>query len=67
MSDTGRGMSQEILERLFTEKAFSTKIGGTGLGIKIVKDVVDAHGGTICVDSKKDVGTSFTITLPLQQ
>ena len=67
VSDTGRGMSQEILERLFTQKAFSTKIGGTGLGIKIVKDVVDAHGGTICVDSKKDLGTTFTLTLPLQQ
>jgi len=57
--DTGRGMPAEIRESLFTSKAISKKAGGTGLGTKIVKDVVDAHGGTI-------VGTTFHIYLPFQ-
>lgn len=43
--DTGRGMPPEVRDRLFTKSTLSTKPGGTGLGTKIVKDVVDAHGG----------------------
>ena len=37
-------MPPDVSDRLFTKRAFSTKPGGTGLGTKIVKDVVDAHG-----------------------
>lgn len=61
--DTGKGMSPEVRDSLFTYRAISRKAGGTGLGTKIVKDVVDAHGGTITVESTEGVGTAFHITL----
>jgi len=67
VADTGRGMPQEILKNLFTTRAISRKAGGTGLGTKIVKDVVDAHGGQITVESEEDVGTAFHICLPFHQ
>jgi len=63
--DTGRGMPAHIRERLFSARAVTTKKGGTGLGTKIVKDVVDAHCGTIRVESTPGVGTIFHIELPL--
>ena len=65
--DNGPGMSPDIRDSLFTGRAKSNKVGGTGLGTKIVKDVVDAHGGQISVESKEDVGTTIHIRLPLQQ
>jgi signal transduction histidine kinase len=65
--DTGRGMPPHVRERLFTKRAISTKAGGTGLGTKIIKDVVDAHGGKITVDSEEGKGTTFHIMLPIQQ
>ena len=64
VKDTGRGMTREVQESLFTAKVLSCKAGGTGLGTKIVKDVVDAHGGTIQVESQEGLGTTFTICLP---
>ena len=66
VSDTGRGMPPEVRESLFTARAISRKEGGTGLGTKIVKDVVDAHGGQITVQSQVGVGTTFSICLPLR-
>jgi signal transduction histidine kinase len=63
--DTGRGMPPHIRERLFSARAVTTKKGGTGLGTKIVKDVVDAHKGKIWVESEQDKGTSFHVQLPL--
>jgi signal transduction histidine kinase len=63
--DTGKGMSPEVRDSLFTYQAVSRKIGGTGLGTKIVKDVVDAHGGSITVESTEGVGTAFHITLAI--
>lgn len=65
VSDTGRGMPTHIRERLFSAKAVSTKKGGTGLGTKIVKDVVDAHHGKIWVESEPGIGTTFHMQLPL--
>lgn len=62
--DTGRGMAPDVLSSLFTYHVVSRKPGGTGLGTKIVKDVVDAHGGTIRVESTEGKGTTFTICLP---
>ena len=43
----------------------SQKPGGTGLGTKIVKDAVAAHGGAITVESEEGVGTTFHISLPI--
>ncbi len=65
VADTGRGMPPEIRDRLFSAKAVSTKKGGTGLGTKIVKDVVDVHKGKIWVESEPGVGTTFHLRLPL--
>lgn len=65
VSDTGKGMSPEIRKSLFTSRPISDKRGGIGLGIKIVKNVVDAHKGHITVDSEQGQGTAFTIRLPI--
>ena len=63
--DTGRGMPPEVRDSLFTPHTVSRKAGGTGLGTKIVKDAVDAHGGQITVESEVGVGTMFHIRLPV--
>ena len=65
VTDTGRGMSPEVRDSLFTAGAISRKAGGTGLGTKIIKDVVDAHRGHITVESQEGRGTTFLIRLPL--
>jgi len=65
VADTGKGMKPEVRDRLFTSWAVSTKPGGTGLGTKIVKDVVTSHRGSISVESQEGVGTTFHIRLPL--
>lgn len=66
ISDTGCGIPKEIQNRIF-DPFFTTKeVGkGTGLGLSISYDIIKKHGGTISVDSKIDVGTTFTIRLPL--
>jgi len=66
VADTGRGMPPEIRESLFSARAISRKHGGTGLGTKIVKDVVDAHGGSITVESEEGIGTIFHLHLPFE-
>jgi signal transduction histidine kinase len=58
-------MSPEVRDSLFSYQAISRKVGGTGLG-KIVKDVVDAHGGRIAVESTEGKGTAFHITLAVE-
>jgi signal transduction histidine kinase len=67
VSDTGGGMPPEIRDSLFTARALSRKPGGTGLGTKIVKDVVDVHKGHIEVESTLGKGTTFHVLLPLRQ
>ena len=67
VTDTGRGMPPDIRDSLFTSRAISRKAGGTGLGTKIVKDVVDAHKGHINVESTVGEGTTFRLILPLRQ
>lgn len=67
VADTGRGMPPDIRDSLFTARAKSRKAGGTGLGTKIVKDVVDAHHGRISVESEVNHGTTFYLFLPLSQ
>jgi two-component system sensor histidine kinase PilS (NtrC family) len=62
-SDTGRGMSEEELARLFTP--FSTAFdGGTGLGMAIVRRIVEDHGGVIDAESRPGEGTTVTVLLP---
>jgi len=65
VADTGRGMPPHVRAHLFTARVISRKPGGTGLGTKIIKDVVDVHGGQITVDSEEGQGTTFRILLPL--
>jgi len=65
VTDTGRGMPPDVRDALFTTQVVSRKAGGTGLGTKIVKDVVDAHKGSIRVESELGVGTTIHIRLPL--
>lgn len=64
VADTGGGMPEHVRKKLFTDDVVSTKPGGTGLGTRIVKNVVDAHGGTISVESAEGVGTTFLVKLP---
>jgi signal transduction histidine kinase len=66
VADTGNGMPAEIRDHLFTNRLVSSKNGGTGLGTKIVKDVVDMHGGRIAVNSEPGRGTTFEIRLPIE-
>ena len=68
-ADTGIGMSEEFQKRMFEpftqENAGARSVyGGTGLGMSITKSLVDKIGGTIGVESRQGVGTTYTITLP---
>ena len=70
-ADTGYGMSKEFQEHAFEpfvrEKREATSgFTGTGLGLAIVKDIVKIMGGTISMDSQENVGTTFTVNLPLK-
>lgn len=67
VADTGRGMPPEVRDSLFTTQAMSRKRLGTGLGTKIVKDVIDAHRGRISVESEVGKGAVFQLFLPLTQ
>jgi signal transduction histidine kinase len=61
--DTGKGMTPEVLAKAF-RPFFSTRAGGTGLGLATTRKIVEAHGGTIEVQSEVGRGTKFTIRLP---
>ena len=63
VSDTGSGIPPEQLERIF-DPFFSTKSGGTGLGLAFTLQVVKEHGGTIRCQSEVDRGTTFSVHLP---
>jgi two-component system, sporulation sensor kinase E len=61
--DSGRGMTSEMLSRAL-DPFFTTKARGTGLGLAIVRNIVEAHRGTIQMESLPGVGTSVTLRLP---
>jgi signal transduction histidine kinase len=64
IEDTGKGIEAAQLEQIWTP-FFTTKEQGTGLGLAIVKKIIEAHNGTVCVDSTVGAGTTFTIVVPL--
>jgi PAS domain S-box-containing protein len=63
IADQGTSIPEEIREKIFAP-FFTTRNGGTGLGLALVKKVVEAHRGMIEVDSRDGVGSTFTIILP---
>ena len=69
--DTGIGMSKEFMEHLFEpfaqeNQSARTSYNGTGLGMSIVKSIVDKMSGTIEVDSEKDKGSTFIVCIPIE-
>ncbi len=62
--DTGCGMSRETQDHIF-DAFFSTKGSGSGLGLPTARKIIEAHGGTIALQSEVGHGTQFTIKLPL--
>ena len=66
ISDTGTGMSEETLRKLWTP-LFTTKAKGMGFGLAISKRLIEAHGGNVSVQSELGKGTTFTITIPIEQ
>ena len=71
IADTGIGMSEEFMEHIFDEFSQAqhgarTQYTGTGLGMAITKKYVDLMGGTISVESRKGVGSTFTVELPME-
>ena len=72
ISDTGSGIPQEdlpfVFERFYKADKARTRgrVGGTGLGLAIARNIVEAHGGTIGVQSKLGEGTTFTIAMTVQ-
>jgi two-component system phosphate regulon sensor histidine kinase PhoR len=70
VSDTGMGIPEQelpyIFDRFFRgEGPQVMQLSGTGLGLAIVKEIVELHGGQVTVESQVDVGTTFTVRLPL--
>jgi len=66
IADSGAGIEDEVLPHIFNP-FFTTKNYGTGLGLSQVKKIVDLHGGTIEIASKKGSGTKVTVRLPLKR
>ncbi len=69
VADTGIGIPEEFQEKIFDKyvqvKEQDLEARGTGLGLAVVKDIINTHGGEIWCESKLDTGSTFTFTLPL--
>jgi signal transduction histidine kinase len=65
VTDTGVGIPAEVADKIF-KAYYSTKAGGTGLGLAMTRRIVEEHGGTISVESEPGKGSVFTIRLPRQ-
>jgi signal transduction histidine kinase len=66
VSDNGSGISEELRERIFNPN-FTTKSTGMGLGLALVKNIIESSDGTIRFESEIDRGTTFIIELPLME
>lgn len=66
VQDTGNGISPDAANKMF-DLFFNTKEGGTGVGLAIVKRVIEGHGGTVRVDSQPNQGATFSIVLPIDR
>lgn len=72
VADTGIGIPEESMELIYerfyrVDKSHSREIGGTGLGLAITKNAVLLHRGSIKLESQLDVGTTFTVKMPLSR
>jgi hypothetical protein len=65
VTDTGQGIPLDQLTRIF-RPFYTTKRGGTGLGLSLCRRIIDAHGGTLLAESELRKGSRFTIRLPLR-
>ncbi len=66
VSDEGPGIAPEVQARMY-DRHFTTKPGGTGLGLHLVKETAEAHGGRVTAKSTPGQGTTFSLYLPLVQ
>jgi two-component system sensor histidine kinase PilS (NtrC family) len=64
INDDGPGIAPQIMEKIF-EPFYTTRESGTGLGLAIVKQILESHGGVIAVKTEPNVGTEFSISLPM--
>jgi two-component system, NtrC family, sensor histidine kinase HydH len=64
--DEGTGIPASVLENIW-DPFFTTKEQGTGLGLGIVKNIIETHQGLVRIDNKADAGTRVSIKLPRQQ
>lgn len=64
VEDTGTGMTEDVRNHLFEPFYSASGHGGTGLGLLIVRNIVEAHGGTLRVRSNPGEGTTFTVKMP---
>jgi len=63
--DEGQGIADEILEKIW-DPFFTTKEMGTGLGLGLVKNIIESHGGSIQIDNITPSGTRVTVKLPVE-
>jgi signal transduction histidine kinase len=70
VSDTGMGIPEDehahIFEKFYRVKSHRDQVPGTGLGLSVVRQIINGHGGEISFISKVDVGSTFTVTLPAE-
>jgi signal transduction histidine kinase len=63
VTDNGKGISEKVKDLIFEPK-FTTKSSGMGLGLAMIKNIIEAYDGTISFTSEVGIGTVFTVILP---